>query len=487
MVAVKESTLAETYGSLCAFLRKFPQLTVHVVNHLAAKHKIHSLPAFHTTDAVTDADKSATYKELALALVAHAKGDKTALGKLKGQVANGQAADPKPEFKPEELTTRRDAVIPPRSDPDTPTAEAKPRVEIPEPKVEPPPAPKPKPVRNDDPITARLRELLIEVLGEMPASVDEDKVREIVTQHVSDQHAQQRDAIKALLADAMAETKASASGVQRLEIKIGEAIRPVDGAAHRQLGQVTTWLSAGVPLWLWGSAGAGKTHLARQCAAALGLKFHAAAIDETITVGKLTGFRNVANGDFVEGLVYRAFKDGGLLLLDEIDTNATAIAALNSLLANEHYTFPNGEDVARHKDFRILAGANTKGTGAVAGYTARVRLDAATLDRFAVIQLEYDAGLELELAAGLPNESVPWKPAKPADAQLCARYVHWVQKARETVGTSALISPRASYLGVRALMCGVPTHEVAEALVFKLMTPDTCERVRAAAGDPATL
>lgn len=94
MVAVKTPGLAETYKVLCSVLQKNAKLTVYVVNHIAAKHKIHSLPAFHNSEAVSDADKLATYGELARALTAHLKGEANALSKLQGQVANGQAAAP---------------------------------------------------------------------------------------------------------------------------------------------------------------------------------------------------------------------------------------------------------------------------------------------------------------------------------------------------------------------------------------------------------
>lgn len=500
MVAVKTPTVSEVYSALCGVLKQQPGLSVHVVNHIAAKHGVHSLPAFHTSDAVTDEQKLATYGELARALTAHIGGKelngKPALANLKGQVANGQAGE---EEKPK---IRQISDIPSFRTPaeDTPSTEPVARVTLPEPKPEKKPEPKPVAKLPSDPLTDRLRELLREIIGELPAALDEEKVRSIAhvcsqkqaaaeVQNLRDELEKHKDAVTSnvgdLIASALAGVKPMAT---RVEIKIGDAIRPVDGLAHFQMTQLATWLAADVPVWTWGGAGSGKTHLGRQLAAALGLKFYSAAIDETITVGKLVGFRNVSNGEFVEGLIYRAYKEGGVQQLDEIDTNATAMAALNSLLANDHYTFPNGEEVARHKDFRVLACANTKGTGAVAGYTARVRLDAATLDRFAVIELLYDEGLEVALTTGVPNRTEPWRPVERHDiAALREGWVKWVQAARKAVAGSALISPRASYLGVRALAAGVPPAEVADALVFKLVTQDTRQRIISAAGSPSVL
>jgi hypothetical protein len=98
MVAnMKVPTLAEAYAGLCAFLKTNPKLTVITANHIAAKHGIHSLPSFHTTDAVSEQDKLVTYGEIIRAL---AKSDYST---LQGQLANGQAAhvdEPKKEAAP---------------------------------------------------------------------------------------------------------------------------------------------------------------------------------------------------------------------------------------------------------------------------------------------------------------------------------------------------------------------------------------------------
>jgi hypothetical protein len=210
------------------------------------------------------------------------------------------------------------------------------------------------------------------------------------------------------------------------------------------------------------------------------------SIDETTTANKLLGFQNLVSGEFVPGWLYQPYKCGGLVVIDEIDTgNPGILAGLNALISNGHYMFPNGETVEKHAQFRVLACANTKGTGAVAGYTARQRLDDATLNRFAVVEFGYDAGLELQLACGIPSASVAWKPGKPATAEQCQAWVAWVQKVRAHVGQSVLVSPRPSLLGVRALRAGVPVEEVAASLIFGLCAADTVTEIKRRCGDPA--
>jgi hypothetical protein len=251
------------------------------------------------------------------------------------------------------------------------------------------------------------------------------------------------------------------------------------GLVHPQTTQAATWLRAGVPVWTWSAAGSGKTHGARQIAELLGVEAYVVSVDPTLTVAKLMGYRNVANGDFVPGFLYKPYKEGGLLVLDEIDTgDPGVIASANALLSNSHYLFPNNETVTRHEKFYVLACANTKGMGAVAGYTARNKLDAATLDRFAVIEMKYDEGLESALACGDGAPGLPWKPGTPATLDAQKAYVAWVQKVRKYVGQSVLVSPRASINGCKALRCGVPMQEVVDALVFKLCTDDTISRIK---------
>ena len=261
----------------------------------------------------------------------------------------------------------------------------------------------------------------------------------------------------------------------RNDVQIGR----VDGLTHRQLPAVIAWIESGVPVWLWGGAGCGKTTLARQVAAALGLSVTVIPIDDTISVSRLLGFRNMATGEFVPGPLLAPYRDGGLLMLDEIDTgNPGILAALNSLLANEHYTLPDGTEYRPPADFRVMAGANTKGTGAVAGYRARQPLDAATLDRFAVVELLIDSELEMSLSLAKARNS--------QEEATIRRWVEYVQKVRGhgSIAKSVLISPRASLKGAASLRGGIPVAEVADSCLFALCDADTKARIVAACGAP---
>ena len=327
------------------------------------------------------------------------------------------------------------------------------------------------------------------ISGKVSAGVDESVVREIaadaITSHEAETEAARIEQIEQIATEVMWEC---GSSVRHTSIVMPERAEPIElgeDLIHWQLPQVLAWVRADVPVWLWGLPGGGKTHLGRQIAGILDLEPFVMSIDETTTANKLLGFQNLVSGDFVEGWLYQPFKNGGLAVIDEMDTgNPGIIAALNALLANTHYMFPNGETVERHEDFRVLACANTNGTGAVAGYTARQRLDAATLDRFAVVKFLYDEGLEMQIACGIPSETEPWLPTTAADEDQCFAWVKWVQAVRAMCGNSVLVSPRPSLLGVKALRAGIPADEVASSLVLALCADDTKKRITDRCGDP---
>lgn len=457
---------------------------MRVASHLRSVTggRYYLLPNYHDDQLISNADKAAFYKQVFNALCAdHGKPD---WSKLDGP-AGRKRVDPL-DVQP---------VILPISRP--PVAEL---VKAVEPRTLTPATA--SPVGGDSEVADLLAKLLQGRVTAQTAGVDADAVEAIADKCArsavseamleADQEFEGKlkkylgngsfptDRVKEIVAEL---TRNSAPRVEFVTAA-GE-VKAIDGLMHPQVPQIAAWLRSNVPVWAWGGAGSGKTHLARQVAAMLEIEPRVVSVDPTLTVAKLLGYRNVANGGFVEGFLYQAYKSGGLVALDEIDTgDPGVVASLNALLSNTHYLFPNGETVERHPKFFTLALANTRGTGAVAGYTARNRLDAATLDRFAVIEIKYDAGLEMALACGQGVPSRPWRPGQPAQSDTQKRYVEWVQKVRQQVGNSVLVSPRASINGCRALRHGIPMGEIAEALVFKLVADDTRKQITNTCGHP---
>lgn len=181
-----------------------------------------------------------------------------------------------------------------------------------------------------------------------------------------------------------------------IEIKSATGAKRVDGLFHHKFEQILQLVSLNIPTMLVGPAGSGKNHTLEQVAEALDLEFY---FSNAITQEyKLTGFID-ANGHFQETQFYKAFKNGGLFFLDEMDASIPEVLIiLNSAIANGYFDFPH-EKVDAHENFRVVSAGNTMGTGANAEYTGRNRLDAATLDRFAIIEFDYDSDIEKQLAS----------------------------------------------------------------------------------------
>lgn len=152
-------------------------------------------------------------------------------------------------------------------------------------------------------------------------------------------------------------------------------------------------------VYLYGPAGSGKNTIAEQIAEALGVEFYYQ--NTLVTKFDVSGYKN-AQGEYEETAFYKAWKNGGLFFADELDNStAEAIIALNAALANGYYTFPNsGEKVAKHPDFYCIAAGNTNGQGATEEYCGRYQMDESSRDRFAFIEIGYNAKIEESICGG---------------------------------------------------------------------------------------
>lgn len=255
---------------------------------------------------------------------------------------------------------------------------------------------------------------------------------------------------------------------------------------HHKFPLLAAAVAARVNIMLVGPAGSGKTTAAKQAADALGLPFYGTgAINSEY---KLTGFID-AQGRIVSTAFRKAFEHGGVFLFDEMDASLpAALLAFNSALANDWMDFPDG-CIKRHPDFCVIAGANTFGSGADRQYVGRNQLDAASIDRYAVLDWGYDETLEASLigAPAPKNAPVPQsiKPLSGEEAQAQAvRWVDRVRKVRKAVDdlkVRHVVSPRATINGTRLIAAGWGWHDAEEAVIWKGLDKDTKAKVAAKA------
>jgi MoxR-like ATPase len=212
-----------------------------------------------------------------------------------------------------------------------------------------------------------------------------------------------------------------------------------------------------------GPAGSGKNLIAEHIAVELGRPFYFNGPLQSEY--KLTGYKD-ANGRYHYTPFRQAFEHGGVYLFDEFDAcSAQALVAFNTALSNRVCDFPD-RVVHQHPDFICLAAANTYGHGGTATYAGRERIDGATLDRFVVVDIQYDEKLELMEAAN----------------EFWVLRVQKLRRAANTIERRHIISMRASIEGARLLAKKIPLAEVEAAVIWRGLPVQTVEEIKKAAG-----
>lgn len=181
------------------------------------------------------------------------------------------------------------------------------------------------------------------------------------------------------------------------------------GNSHKALPDVLERIAAGVPILLVGPSGSGKTYLAAQVAEALGRPFSFNSMSEGVSEASLLGRmlpREDGTWEYQESPFVKAFRDGGVHLLDELDAaDPNLLVTVNAAIANGLLSLPFAgmEPIKRHPKCVLIAAANTYGNGASRQYVGRNQLDAATVNRFTMgtVEMDYDRDLEQAIASGI--------------------------------------------------------------------------------------
>lgn len=304
-------------------------------------------------------------------------------------------------------------------------------------------------------------QLLQVMLGEALSSIETNvtgKVEEVETQLNA-----KLEGIRAMALDGMRDIEAIIDK-KPFSVNLGTLEKPKTKLVHSSFKLITKILAAAKRkekhIMMVGEAGSGKTQLAANIAEALKLQFYPMSVGLQTTKSDLLGFIN-AQGNYVTTPVRNAYENGGLLLLDEFDAaHAGVVTILNSLLANGHCSFPD-KIVERHPNFVCICACNTYGRGANINYVGRNRLDAATLDRFIVVDVGYDNKLEKKLTG---NDK--WNAV-----------IKQVRKNINKQGIKMIVSPRASMDGADLLEAGFKPKEVFDMVIAKGCDEDTKKKL----------
>lgn len=231
------------------------------------------------------------------------------------------------------------------------------------------------------------------------------------------------------------------------------------GIQHEKFETILKYLTADVPVFMSGAAGTGKSSIAKNAAKALGLDFYfSGAVND---IYKFTGFID-ANGHYSKTQFYDFCCNGGVFFLDEMDASIPEVlVALNAAIANRYFDFPCGK-VELNENCRFICAGNTYGNGADAQYTGRYQLDAATLDRFAVVEIDYSD----EIFNAVTN----------GNKDLIA-FIRSLRKAAQNVGANLILSYRAAQNVTAMESVGLSTADCVKQCIAKGLSKDTAHMI----------
>lgn len=302
-----------------------------------------------------------------------------------------------------------------------------------------------------------------------PTEEDKAAAKAAAQQRLEEKRAQQAAAAEAKAAEAQQEEKApEAPEEKKPEAPKAPQAKKEASPVHPNYNKIVNCIKKNIPVYLVGEAGTGKNFTLEAIAKELNLPFFFA--NSIQSEYKITGFIDVG-GRYIETEFYRAFKDGGMFFLDELDASIPEVLVLlNAAIANRYFNFPNGT-IHAHPDFRVVAAGNTYGNGADEQYTGRLVLDSATLDRFVVIDFDYNREIALSIA----------KKEGAANPTELVNFIFGLRAFAKENGIRATFSYRAIISAAR-LEDVLTLKEIVEIAVVKGLDKDTVKTLKCGNG-----
>lgn len=149
---------------------------------------------------------------------------------------------------------------------------------------------------------------------------------------------------------------------------------------------VAWWFGLGDPLGLYGETGSGKTELLYFIADRLNEPVYLLQVNGGLLPEMVEGKTVLENGNTFDklGLVPEAYKNGGLIILDELDkANKPLQSWFHPIAERKPLALEfSKEIILPHDQVRIAATANTLGQGGSERYSSSNKLDDALRGRF---------------------------------------------------------------------------------------------------------
>lgn len=301
------------------------------------------------------------------------------------------------------------------------------------------------------------------IQGMARGSVDEAQVDAMITAKLGQFGQDLIDSAGRVVSDKLA----SLTVPTVVEIRRPDADPKVIHGAHKALPMILAAAQVDNVLMV-GPMGTGKSTIAEHVAQALDRPFSMLSVGPQTSESKILGYMT-ADGTYVPSLFRIAYESGHVWLFDEMDAAHPGVFTIvNAALANGHMAFPDGM-VRKHADTLIMAAANTYGRGPDRMYVGRQALDAATLDRFSIVEVQVDEALETAMAysTGL-------------DTAKCDEVLAYVRKLRSNAEANKMavgFSPRASFKTCALITAGWSVRDAVNSRIRKGLSDQDWRKV----------
>jgi hypothetical protein len=153
-------------------------------------------------------------------------------------------------------------------------------------------------------------------------------------------------------------------------------------------------------VFLHGEPGTGKSHAAEAVARVLGVPFYEQSLGPSDTKAAIVG-TILASGPRITTPIREAWRNGGVLLLDEVCTANPAVLTQINNATESGRLICYDETIEAHPDLKLILADNTDGENVSAHYPTRRIMDPAFRGRFARIHWAADHKLSAAVAKGL--------------------------------------------------------------------------------------